>query len=78
MKPVEPPEWMGTSRMVWQGPTPDVADLVVRIDPEVGMSTSVWDLTFNERAAILDGARVILNVYGRHPIVALSIEGVEE
>lgn len=77
MIPIEPPEYEGTRRMVWKGPTPDIEDLVVRIAPD-GMSYSLWRLSFNERRAVLDGANVILQVVGRHPPVSLSVEGVTE
>lgn len=77
MEPMEPPEYEGTQRIVWKGPTPDIADLVARFDPSTQTSLSVWSLSLDERRAILDGARVVLQVSGRHPPVALSIEGVE-
>ena len=36
----------------------------------------MWDLTFDERAAILDGARVILTFLGGVPPCRIEIEGV--
>ena len=77
MIPVEPPEYDGTERLVWKGPAPEIEDLVVRIDRTSGISWSTWALSFDERQAILDGARVFLQVLGHHPPVSLWVEGVE-
>ena len=78
MNPVEPPAYEGTERFVWKGPRPDIEDLVVRFDRASQTSISVWALTLDERRAILDGARVVLQVSGRHPPLSLSIEGVAQ
>lgn len=78
MKPIEPPEFEDTQRLVWRGNGTDVADLVARYDARTGHSYSVWALSFDERAAILDGANVILQVVGRQPAVALRVQGVDE
>lgn len=74
--PVEPPEYKGTERLVWTGSGSGVGDLVVRFDPDSSTSCSFWEPTFEERGALLDGARVILRVIGRHPPLAISVEGV--
>lgn len=43
-----------------------------------GGFVSEWDLSFEERRAILDGARVVLYVMaGGHPPVGLEVEGVD-
>lgn len=73
MKPVSPRE--GAADGVLTGP-PGIGDLpFMRL--QAGGFLTEWDLTFNERRAIAEGARVLLYVLGSgHPPVALEVEGV--
>jgi hypothetical protein len=41
-----------------------------------GVIRTEWELSFEERGAILDGARVVVTFLGRMPPVSLSVEGV--
>jgi hypothetical protein len=73
MKPVHPRE--GTADVVLKGP-PGVGDLPAQFVDGPGLR-SEWELTFDERQAILDGARVVLwTIATRHPPVAIEVEGV--
>lgn len=78
MKPVAPREYEGPDLVVLRGPAgSDIAELPA-IRTEAGF-LSEWDLSFEERQAILDGARVRMHIVGAgHPPVAMWVEGVED
>ena len=79
MKPVEPREQLEGTRTAFVGPAGSGIEplpaIAVRTDDGLEVRTE-WDLTFDERAAILDGARVILTFLGRVPPCRIEIEGV--
>lgn len=62
--------------MTLRGEGGDVEDLPCRFSPSERLTISVWQFTFDERQAILDGARVVLSVLGAHPPLSLQVEGV--
>lgn len=79
MRPVR----TASSNFVWTGPTADVGDLHTKIEagPDYPITTSVWEPTPDERAAIAGGANIALRVLGIHPPVDLFItseQGVGE
>ena len=79
MKPVEPREHLEGTRTAFIGPTGSGIEplpaIAVRTDDGLEVRTE-WELTFDERAAILDGARVVLTFLGRVPPCRIEIEGV--
>ncbi len=76
MRPVEPREHIEGVRTSFHGPGgSDIAPLPAVIAD--GVIHTEWDLSFDERQAILDGARVVLAFMGtRMPPCELRVEGV--
>ena len=60
------------ANMEWQGQG-DVGPLPVFRDPETGENISRWELTDEERIAVLETGTVWLRVWGQHP--AVYVEG---
>lgn len=78
MKPIDPGDNYGASR-VYGANQPEYAPLPARLDSDGGTFT-LWELSLDERAAILDGARIGLRLltFGA-PLqpVYLAVEGTE-
>lgn len=76
MRPVVPRS--GQVDVVLKGPpNSDIGDLPARRVLGGGF-VSEWELTVEERGAILDGARVVLwTLSNGHPPVMLEVEGVD-
>lgn len=79
MRPIAPPEAMGGVPVVFAKDQPEYLQLPARTD---GVSVvTVWELTATERAAVLAGAPIILQLttFGR-PLqpVSIVVQGVEE
>lgn len=63
--------------VILKGNSADVGNLPAMLIPGEYFETH-WEPTFDERKAILDGARIILRVMSPgHPPVALGVEGVD-
>jgi len=78
MNPIDPGADYGELRVYGRG-QPEYRELAARVDTEQGTLTK-WELSADERKAILDGARVGLRVltFGqRLQPVYLFIEGTE-
>lgn len=76
MRPVSPREpWDGRTVMVGQGvePLPAVA---VRTERGTEIRTE-WELDFLERAAILNGARIVLTFLGGVPPCRIEVDGID-
>lgn len=77
MRPVEPRDPSVGRRMVFVGPPGSGIEPLVAIENDGEIRTE-WDLSFNERRAILEGARVLLTFQGAMPPCRIEIEGVNE
>lgn len=78
MTPVDPGENYGEFR-VYGANQPEYTPLPARLDSD-GATLTLWNLSLDERAAILDGARIGLRLltFG-NPVqpVYLAVEGTE-
>lgn len=79
MRPIPPPEEMGGTAVVFAKDQPEYLQLPARSDGTTVVTT--WQLTAVERAAVLAGAPIILQIttFGR-PLqpISLVVQGVEE
>ena len=76
MQPIDPGEQYGAAR-VYAANQPEYNPLVSRIDAE-GATFTLWELSEDERRAILDGARIGLRMQtfgGPLQPVYLAVEG---
>ena len=77
MKPIEPEDVAGQPAVFGRG-QPGVEPLPARVTRD-GLVYTRWQLSFDERRAILDGACIDLVIFrGRAPLQALSmsVQGV--
>jgi hypothetical protein len=72
VRPIEPPAFVGTVRVVMRGPE-GVEDLVVRLEPAAARYLSVWELTIEERVAVIGGGNIVLSVIGAQPPVGMYV-----
>ncbi len=77
MTPVEPREHLEGTRTAYIGPNGSGIEPLPAVFYHNEVRTE-WDLSFDERAAILDGARVILTFRGSMPPCRIEVEGVDE
>lgn len=79
MKPVAPEEYFGGVPVVFAKDQPEYLQLPARTDETTVITT--WELTAVERAAVLAGARIVLQVMNYNqplqPLI-LYVQGVEE
>lgn len=79
MRPVAPPEEMGGTAVVFAKDQPEYLQLPARTDGQCVVT--MWELTAVERAAVLAGAPILLQVvtFGS-PLqpVSLTVRGIEE
>ena len=79
MTPVEPREHIEGQRKAFLGPAGSGIEPLPSVIIQEAWGPEIrteWELTFDERRGILDGARVVLTFVGRMPPCRIEIEGV--